>query len=164
MGANGQSNFPLAFCCCIASVFHVILIILFVLLACSEVSGHISGLKRPSSVKTIQTTTFQVYLHKLRPASIEFLILKRQKCLCYREWPIVGALVGEGVNSEMSEIFVNKLDAVAVVYDPEPYRWLAQSWVFKSWRWLEGGWDSKRSLIKRRWLVVPEAMEAVEAE
>ena len=68
------------------------------------------------------------------------------------------------MTSGMSEAFVNELDAVAAGWDPEPCRWLARSWVPKSWRWLEGGWDSNRSLIGQQWLVVPEAVEAVEAE
>ena len=164
IGANGQSSFPLAFCRHIASVFHVIFIMFSVLSACWEVYGHIFGPKHPLPVKIIQTTIFQVYLHKLRAATVKFLIPKQWRCPRYREWPVAGASVGEGVTSGMLEAFVNKLDVVVTGWDPEPCRWLAQSWVLKSWRWLERGWDSKRSLIRRRWLVVPEAMEAVEAK
>ena len=68
------------------------------------------------------------------------------------------------MTSGMSEAFVNKLNTVAVRWDPEPCRWFAQSWVPKFWQWLEGGWDSKRSLIGRQCLVVLEVVEAVEAE
>ena len=122
VGANGQSGFPLAFRRRIASVFHVILIMLSVLSACWGVSGHISGPKRPSPVKTIQTTTSQVYSHKLRPAGVESLIPKQRRCPCHREWPVAGASVGKGVTSEMSEAFVNELDTVVAEWDPEPCR------------------------------------------
>ena len=74
------------------------------------------------------------------------------------------ALVGEGVTSGMLEAFVKELNIVATGWNPEPCRWLERGWAPKPWRRLKRGWDSKRSLIRRRWLVVPEAVEAVEAE
>ena len=58
----------------IASVFHIVLIIFSVLLACLGVFSHISGIKRFLLVKTIQATTFQVYLHSLQTTSVKFLI------------------------------------------------------------------------------------------
>ena len=71
-----QSNFLVSFCRRIASMFHVVLIILSMLLACGEVSVYISGPKRSLPVKIIQIMTFQLYLHKLRGVDIESLILK----------------------------------------------------------------------------------------
>ncbi len=162
MGANGQSGFPLPFRHRIASVFHVLLIMLSVLSTCCGVSSHISSPKYPSPVKTIQTTTSQVYSHKLRVVGVESLIPEQRRYPRHSKWPVAEALVGKGGTLGISEVFVKELDAVG--WDPEPCRWLGRGWVPKPWRWLEGGWDSKRSLIRRRGLVAPETVEVVEAE
>ncbi len=143
-------------------MFHVVFIMLSVLSACWGVFGHISGPKRSLPVKTIQTTTSQVYSHKLQAAGVESLIPKRRRYPCHSEWPVAEASVGKGRISGMLEVFVKELDAVE--WDPKPCRWLGQGWVPKPWRWLESGWDSKRSLIRRRGLVVPETVEVMEAE
>lgn len=83
-----------------------------VLLAFYGVSGHISGLRRLSLVKTIQIITFPVYLHKLWVANVESLMPVQRQCLRYRELPITGDLVGEAVTLEMLEAFMKKLDTV----------------------------------------------------
>ena len=85
VGDNGQFDIPLAFCQRIASVFHVALIMLLVLLACWGVFGHISSPRRPLPVKTIQTITFQVYLHKLRAANVKFLMPVQQQYSPHRK-------------------------------------------------------------------------------
>ena len=77
---------------------------------------------------------------------------------------MLGVLVGEGVTSELLEALVKELDAVAAGRDPKSCYWLECGWVYKPWWWLEERCNSKRSLIRQQWLIVPEAMEDVEAE
>lgn len=75
-----------------------------------------------------------------------------------------GVLIGKSVTSEMLEAFVKRLDVVVAGWDLKPCYWLKQRWVPKSWWWLEREWNAKRSLIRRWFLVVLKAVEAVEAE
>ena len=70
----------------------------------------------------MQTTTSQVYLHKLRAADVESLISERQQYLRHSGWPVTKALIGTDVTLGMFEAFVNELDAVG--WDPKPCRWL----------------------------------------
>ena len=62
---NGQSGLFLDFYSCIASIFYIVLIILPMFLTSLGVFSHISGPQRPLPINTIQTITFQVYLHRL---------------------------------------------------------------------------------------------------
>ena len=123
MGAKGQSGFP-PFCRRIASIFYVVCIMFSVFLTCLEVSDYISGPKGPLPVKNIQTTTSQVYSHKLKVVGVEFLIPEQQRCSRYSEWPVLEVLVGKSVISGMSEAFVKKQDTVG--WDPEPCHWLGR--------------------------------------
>lgn len=120
------------FCCWITFVFHIVLILLSMLLACWVIFGHISGPKYPLPIKTIQAANFQVYLHKLRAVSVESLIPEQRQYPRYSKWPIAEALIGKGVILWISETFVKELDTVG--WDPEPCRWLGQDWVPKLWR------------------------------
>ncbi len=159
MGANGQSGFPLPFCRHIASVFHVVLIILSMLSACWGGFGHISGPKRFFPVKNIQTTTCQMSLHKLRVAGVKSLISKRRWYPSHSECSVAEASVGKGGTLKMLEAFIKELDAVG--WDPEPCRWLGWVWVPKPGRWLK---DSKCSLIRWRGLLVSKTVEVVETK
>lgn len=93
-------------------MLYLIFIIFFVLLICQGVFGYIFGLKHTLPVKTIQISTFKVYLHKLKLASIEFFISKQQQCPCHRKELVAEAFVCESVISEMLKVFVNKLDKI----------------------------------------------------
>ena len=76
---------------------------------------------------------------------------------------IAGDLLGEDMTLKMLEAFVKELDVVAAGWDLEPCYWLEQGCVSKSWRWYEERGDFKHPLIKRRRLVVLEAVKAIEA-
>ena len=139
VGDNGQFGLPLSLCQHIAYIFHIVLIMFPMLLACSGVFGHISGPKRLLPVKTIQATTSQIYFHKVREEDVKSLIPMQQRYPRHRESLIPRASVDENVTSGMLEAFGKELKAVAAGWDPESCRWLEQSWVPKSWRWLKGG-------------------------
>ncbi len=63
-------------------------------------------------VKTIQTTTSQVYLHKLQATGVESLIPKRRRYPRHNKWPVTEALVGKGGRSRILEAFAKELDVV----------------------------------------------------
>lgn len=131
---NRLSDVLLAFCQCIAFVFHVALIMFLVLLVCWKVFDHISGPRRLFPIKTIQIIIFQVCLPKLRIADMEFLMPAQWQCPHYRKLPIIGDLVGKNMILGMSEVFAKELDVVAAKWDPKPYRWLRQNCVSKPWQ------------------------------
>lgn len=110
--ANRQSSFPSSFYYCIISVFYIVFIIFSMLSTYREVSGYISYPKRLLLVKTIETTTFQVYLYKLRVVNVESLINKQWQSLCYHKWLIAEPSLGKSRTSGMLEIFVKELNAV----------------------------------------------------
>lgn len=89
------------------------------------------------SIKIIQIIIFQVCLHKLRAADIEFLMPAWQQYLRHRKLPIAENLVSKSVTLGMLKIFVKELDIVASEFDPEPYYWLWQDCISKPWQWLE---------------------------
>lgn len=122
MGDNRQFGLPLALCQQIAYIFHVVLIIFPMLLACSGVFGYIFDPKRPSAVKTIQATTSQLYFHKVQEADVKSLIPMQQQYPRYRKYPVPGVSVGESVTAEMFKAFGEELKAVAAGWDPKSCR------------------------------------------
>lgn len=92
---------------------HIILIIVFILFTSLEVFDHIFSPKHLLLVKTIQGTTFELYLHRLQIASAESWIFMQQQCLCYREYLVPDPLIlGKSGILYMSKIFAKKLYAV----------------------------------------------------
>lgn len=93
---------------------------LLILSACWRVFGHISSLKSPFPIKTIQIPTSQIYLHKLLAADVKFLMLAQQQCLRHKKLLVTRDLIGEDMTLEMLEAFVKGLDIVAAGWDLEP--------------------------------------------
>lgn len=109
---NEQLLVPIVLHCQCASLLHIDLIIFLINLACSEVSGHISGPKPSFLVKTMHATISQVYLHRLYAAGIKFLIFKQQQYPRHREQPIPETSMLELVTLEMLKSMTKKVDAV----------------------------------------------------
>lgn len=91
----------------------------------SASSDHISGLKRPSPVITIDKITYQVYSLKLRTAGIEFFILICRQCPRHRAKHVSGGFVAVEIVSEMLRLLTKEVETdVDSDYISNPFlRW-----------------------------------------